>query len=30
LEEKEGEDFGGSEIERKLDISFTFFEKVFL
>jgi hypothetical protein len=30
LEKKEGEGFGGSEIERNLDKSFTFFEKIFL
>ncbi|KAK2399483.1 hypothetical protein QL285_049291 [Trifolium repens] len=29
LEGKEGEGFGGREIERKLEKSFTFFEKVF-
>jgi hypothetical protein len=29
LEEKEGNDFGGREIERKLEKSFIFFEKVF-
>jgi hypothetical protein len=29
LEGRGGEDFGEREIERKLDKSFTFFEKVF-
>jgi hypothetical protein len=29
LEGKRGEDFGGRKIERKLEKSFTFFEKVF-